>query len=171
MANLNANLNLDKAFDKARLENVRNFIRTRDLHALEIPSLPTLGEGAFNKPLPSPLSAVDRKKVAVLTDTDIEEPLGPLLEYLEQSLEVFRKYLSEPGTLPLIRYVKRMLILPTDVAWKVVMTKIWKEVLTVVEGLLVPALSDQPTDMKPLSDKEVDIVFKWLKVRCSKTFD
>ena len=45
------------------------------------------------------------------------------------------------------------------------MTKIWKEVLTVIEGLLVPALSDQPTDMKPLSDKEVDIVFKWLKVK------
>lgn len=49
-------------------------------------------------------------------------------------------------------------------AWQVVMTKIWKEVLTVTENLLVPALSDQPTEMKPLSDKEVDIVFKWLKV-------
>lgn len=50
-------------------------------------------------------------------------------------------------------------------AWQTVMTKIWKEVLVVVESLLVPALSDQPTELKPLSDKEVDVVFKWLKVR------
>jgi len=49
-------------------------------------------------------------------------------------------------------------------AWQTVMTKIWKEVLVVVESLLVPALSDQPTELKPLTDKEVDVVFKWLKV-------
>ena len=43
------------------------------------------------------------------------------------------------------------------------MTRLWKEILAVVEGLLVPPLSDVPSDMKPLRDKEVDIVFKWLK--------
>lgn len=58
-----------------------------------------------------------------------------------------------------------MLDLHMIAAWKVVMTKIWKEVLTVIENLLVPPLSDQPTEMKALSDKEVDVVFKWLKVR------
>jgi hypothetical protein len=46
-----------------------------------------------------------------------------------------------------------------------VMSRIWKEVLTVIEGLLVPPLSDISSDMSPLSDKEVDVVFKWLKVR------
>jgi hypothetical protein len=50
------------------------------------------------------------------------------------------------------------------------MTKIWKEVLVVVESLLVPALSDQPTELKPLTDKEVDVVFKWLKV-CLTPYD
>ena len=45
------------------------------------------------------------------------------------------------------------------------MTKVWKEILIVIEGLLVPPLSAISSDMKPLSDKEVDIVFKWLKVR------
>ena len=44
------------------------------------------------------------------------------------------------------------------------MTRVWKEILLVVEGLLIPPLSDKPSEMKPLSDKEVDIVFKWLKV-------
>ena len=44
------------------------------------------------------------------------------------------------------------------------MARVWKEILSVIEGLLVPPLSELPSDMRPLSDKEVDIVFKWLKV-------
>lgn len=52
-------------------------------------------------------------------------------------------------------------------AWQSVMTKLWKEVLSVTESLLLPPLSDQPTEMKPLTDKEVDIVFMWLKVLSS----
>ena len=44
------------------------------------------------------------------------------------------------------------------------MNKIWKEILTVIEGLLVPPLSDSPADMRPLTDKEVYIVIRWLKV-------
>ncbi|KAJ3521489.1 hypothetical protein NM688_g9011 [Phlebia brevispora] len=44
-----------------------------------------------------------------------------------------------------------------------VMTRVWKEILNVIEGLLIPPLSNVSSDMKPLTDKEVDIVFKWLK--------
>lgn len=51
------------------------------------------------------------------------------------------------------------------IAFDEVMKKIWKEILTVMEGLLVPPLSDQPAEMKPLADKEVYIVIRWLKVR------
>ena len=147
------NLNLDKAFDKAklegRLEGVRNLMRTKDPNAPEIPLPPSLFNdlrSSTNKPLPAPAGEASKKRAPGLTDAEIEEPLSPLLDYLDQSLETFRKYLSES-------------------AWQVVMTKIWKEVLSVTESLLVPALSDQPTEMKPLMDKEVDIVFKWLKVR------
>jgi len=43
------------------------------------------------------------------------------------------------------------------------MTRVWKEILNIIEGLLIPPLSDIASDMKPLSDKEVDIVFRWLK--------
>jgi hypothetical protein len=43
--------------------------------------------------------------------------------------------------------------------------RVWKEILTTIEGLLIPPLSETSSDMKPLTDKEVDIVFKWLKVR------
>lgn len=43
------------------------------------------------------------------------------------------------------------------------MSKIWKEILTVIESLLVPPLSDKPSEMRPLNDKEVYIVIRWLK--------
>jgi hypothetical protein len=45
-----------------------------------------------------------------------------------------------------------------------VMTRLWKEILATIEGLLIPPLSEAPSDLVPLTDKEVDIVFKWLKV-------
>ncbi len=46
--------------------------------------------------------------------------------------------------------------------------RLWKEILTTIEGLLVPPLSDRPTEMRPLSEKELDVVYKWLGVssRC-----
>lgn len=50
----------------------------------------------------------------------------------------------------------------TDPAMIMVMTRLWKEVLITVESLLVPPLSDKPSQQRPLSRQEVDIVFKWL---------
>ncbi|KAG2363618.1 hypothetical protein BDR07DRAFT_1375660 [Suillus spraguei] len=46
------------------------------------------------------------------------------------------------------------------ILWSV---RVWKEILVIIEGLLIPPLSKLSSDMKPLNDKEVDIVFKWLK--------
>lgn len=43
------------------------------------------------------------------------------------------------------------------------MSKIWKEILSVIEALLVPPLSAVPSEQRPLSDKEVYIVIRWLK--------
>ncbi len=34
--------------------------------------------------------------------------------------------------------------------------------INIIESILVPPLSDAPSSMTQLSDKEVDIVFKWL---------
>jgi hypothetical protein len=44
-----------------------------------------------------------------------------------------------------------------------VMTRLWKEVLVTVEGLLVPPLSDKPSQQKPLTQQELDVVYKWLQ--------
>ncbi|KAE9403735.1 hypothetical protein BT96DRAFT_955844 [Gymnopus androsaceus JB14] len=68
-----------------------------------------------------------------LTDVEIEQAILPLFDYFDANLQTLNTYLS-------------------DTAKEKVMTRVWKEILTVIEA-----------DMKPLRDKEVDIVFKWLK--------
>lgn len=52
----------------------------------------------------------------------------------------------------------------TDASMVMVMTRLWKEVLLAIEGLLVPPLSDKPSVQKPLTQQELDIVFQWLEI-------
>ncbi|KXN90433.1 hypothetical protein AN958_04302 [Leucoagaricus sp. SymC.cos] len=82
--------------------------------------------------------------VTALYHVEVEQAILPLFDYFDANLQTLNTYLS-------------------DTAKEMVMTRVWKEILTVIEGLLIPPLSDASSDMKPLSDKEVDIVFKWLK--------
>lgn len=42
--------------------------------------------------------------------------------------------------------------------------RLWKDILATIESMVVPPLSDQPTEMKPLNEREIDTVYKWLKV-------
>lgn len=51
----------------------------------------------------------------------------------------------------------------TSAAMVMVMTRLWKEVLATVEALLVPPLSDKPSQQRQLNQQELDIVFKWLQ--------
>ncbi|KAE8229615.1 hypothetical protein CF326_g5412 [Tilletia indica] len=83
------------------------------------------------------------KKTNQLTDQEIEAPILPLLDYLDECLGTLKSSLS-------------------DAESQLVLKKVWKEVLKIIEDILVPPLSDTPAVMQPLSDKEVDIVFKWL---------
>ncbi|KAH7100511.1 hypothetical protein BKA62DRAFT_620047 [Auriculariales sp. MPI-PUGE-AT-0066] len=103
-----------------------------------------IGTQSSEVQIPLPPAEKTRVRPQELTDVEIEEAIAPLLEYFEQNLQTLNTYLSTS-------------------AREMVMAKIWKEILTVIENLLVPPLSDLPSDMRPLSDKEVDIVFKWLK--------
>lgn len=80
-----------------------------------------------------------------LTDVDIEAAINPLFDYFDVNQATLSSTLSL-GSL------------------QAVMTKTWKEILTVLEGLLIPPLSASPTDMVPLTDQEVDIVMKWREV-------
>lgn len=51
----------------------------------------------------------------------------------------------------------------TSTAMVMVMTRLWKEVLVTIEALLVPPLSDKPSQQRQLSQLELDVVFKWLQ--------
>lgn len=94
--------------------------------------------------IPPPQMEKPRVRGEELTDVEVEQAIVPLFDYFDANLMTLNTYLS-------------------DTTKEQVMARVWKEILTVIEGLLIPPLSESPSDMKPLSDKEVDIVFRWLK--------
>ncbi|KAM0753712.1 hypothetical protein T439DRAFT_377868 [Meredithblackwellia eburnea MCA 4105] len=71
-------------------------------------------------------------------------PLEPLVDYLNEALATLANTLSAG-------------------AWSSVSERLWREVLMILENLILPPLSDEPTDMKPLGDKELEIVYRWLQ--------
>jgi hypothetical protein len=80
------------------------------------------------------------------TQLDITNALKPLFTYFDENFAIMKQTL-------------------TDSAMIMVMTRLWKEVLSTIESLLVPPLSDKPSMQRPLNRQELDIVFKWLQVR------
>ena len=104
-----------------------------------------LGGSASEVQIPLPADEKPRVKPGELSDIEIEQAIAPLFDYFEANLQTLNTYLG-------------------DSTKEIVMTRVWKEILATVEGLLIPPLSETPSEMKPLTDKEVDIVFKWLKV-------
>lgn len=107
-----------------------------------------LGSNSSDVQIPLPSSEKPRVRPEELTDVEIEQAILPLFDYFDANLPTLNTYLS-------------------DATRDTVMLRVWKEILNVIEGLLIPPLSNVVSEMKPLSDKEVDIVFKWLKVRYS----
>ena len=105
-----------------------------------------LGASASEVRIPLPADEKPRVKPGELTDVEIEQAIEDLFDYFEANLKTLNTYLG-------------------DSTKEIVMTRVWKEILTTIEGLLIPPLSETPSDMRPLTDQEVDIVFKWLKVR------
>ncbi|KAF9021669.1 hypothetical protein BDZ89DRAFT_1071208 [Hymenopellis radicata] len=103
-----------------------------------------MGTSSSEVQIPLPQGEKPRLRPEDLTDVEIEAAILPLFDYFDANLQTLNMHLSET-------------------AKEKVMTRVWKEILAVIEGLLIPPLSDVASDMKPLSDKEVDIVFKWLK--------
>lgn len=83
--------------------------------------------------------------VPVATPTQIESALTPLFAYFDENFAIMKQTLTEA----------------TMIA---VMTRLWKEVLMVIEWLLVPPLSEKPSLQRPLSRKELDVVYHWLEM-------
>ncbi|KAL4253754.1 Glucose-responsive signaling protein [Abortiporus biennis] len=103
-----------------------------------------LGSNTSEVQIPLPQSEKPRFRPEDLTDVEIEQAITPVFDFFDENLPTLNTYLS-------------------DSAKEMVMIRVWKEILNVIEGLLIPPLSEISSDMKPLTDKEVDIAFKWLK--------
>ncbi|KAM0747772.1 hypothetical protein T439DRAFT_304877 [Meredithblackwellia eburnea MCA 4105] len=116
----------------------------QDENALLIPSVEEYRQGQQGASVAATQqeSMIKRKVKGPLTDQEVEDAIGPLLDYFNDTFRVLNETLSAE-------------------AWGLVSTKLWKEILLNIEGLVLPPLSDQPTEMRPLTEKEIDIVYKW----------
>jgi hypothetical protein len=79
------------------------------------------------------------------TDADVLNALKPLFTYFDDNFAIMNQTLTSEAMIS-------------------VMTRLWKEVLVTIEALLVPPLSDKPSQQKPLTQQELDVVFKWLQL-------
>lgn len=77
---------------------------------------------------------------------DCEDAIAPLLDYLEKNLKILNDNLSETNM--------QMIVL-----------RIWKEVLTTLESILRPTVTEHhQSDAAALDEYEEHIVLKWLEV-------
>ncbi|KAF7564088.1 hypothetical protein G7046_g14 [Stylonectria norvegica] len=81
----------------------------------------------------------------VATPLQIDGALTPLFAYFDENFAIMKQTL-------------------TDATMIAVMTRLWKEVLMVIENLLVPPLSEKPSTQRPLTHKELDVVYRWLEM-------
>ncbi|KAF8315851.1 hypothetical protein DL93DRAFT_2125393 [Clavulina sp. PMI_390] len=102
------------------------------------------GPSASEPLIPLPADEKPKFRPEQLSDEEVTQAIAPLFDYFETNVKVLNDYLSKTTR-------------------EMVMLKVWKELLVVIDALLLPPLSAEPTDVKALSEKEVDIVFKWLK--------
>ncbi|KAH6691308.1 C2 domain-containing protein [Plectosphaerella plurivora] len=79
-----------------------------------------------------------------LTRDEIVKALQVLFDYFDENFGIMKQTLT------------------TD-TMRAVMLRLWKEVLMACENLLVPPLSDKPSDQRQLTQKELDIVYIWLE--------
>ncbi|KAF9937369.1 hypothetical protein BGZ65_001559, partial [Modicella reniformis] len=86
-------------------------------------------------------SSVSSAKVTKVSDEDCDNALGSLIDYLEASLPILYDYLTTEGM-------------------TMVITKLWKEILTTIETLLIPPLSNVVSDRTPLTEIEMHVFIK-----------
>ena len=82
---------------------------------------------------------------AAVQHADVVNALKPLFQYFDDYFAIMQHTLTTESMV-------------------MVMTRLWKEVLMALEGMLVPPLSDKPSAQRPLTQQEFDIVFKWLEM-------
>ena len=119
-----------------------------------------MGTAEYTIPLPpseqrpllapiSPISDPNQSSAAAMrrrgpSEAEIETAIHPLFDYLDANNHTLASTLSRD-------------------AMQSVMAKLWKQILMTIEAMIVPPLSDKPSQMHALSDGELDVALKWLK--------
>ncbi|KAH8150036.1 uncharacterized protein LAJ45_05722 [Morchella importuna] len=80
-----------------------------------------------------------------VSEADIAAAVVPLTDYFNENFAILNTTL-------------------TSSAMMLVMSRLWKEILVTLEALLVPTLSDQPSQQKPLTPQESEVCFRWLQL-------
>ena len=78
-----------------------------------------------------------------LRDGEIEKAIHPLFDYLEANMSTMASSLSRPSM-------------------QTFMAKLWKQILSTIQALIMPSLSAQPSELRPLSGAELEVALKWL---------
>ena len=114
----------------------------------------------------APADGAERRGLLTPQEVQLQAiaPLEPLVDYLNDQLAILAESLSPDGESPSFPCVRKRLTRFKLPAWALVSEQLWREVLATVEGLILPPLSDEPTDKKPLTEKELDVIFRWLHV-------
>ncbi|KAL8419822.1 hypothetical protein RB594_002836 [Gaeumannomyces avenae] len=102
----------------------------------------------LNRGIASSVASLWQKRaprVPQTTQEDVENALKPLFSYFDENFFIMKQTL-------------------TSATMMAVMARLWKEVLMAIESILVPPLSDKPSSQKPLTQVEMDLVFKWLQM-------
>ena len=79
-----------------------------------------------------------------LSEAETTDALKPLAAYFDDNFAIMNQTLTNSSMI-------------------MVMTRLWKEVLSTIESLLVPPLSDKTSQQRQLNQQEMDVVFKWLQ--------
>ncbi|KAK4156957.1 hypothetical protein C8A00DRAFT_12178 [Chaetomidium leptoderma] len=104
--------------------------------------------GLLSKGITASMASLWKKRQShapTLTAVEVENALQPLFTYFDENFAIMKHTL-------------------TDATMMAVMTRLWKEVLLAIENLLIPPLSDKPSPQKPLTQAEMDVVYRWLEL-------
>ncbi|WVR09258.1 hypothetical protein IAU60_006323 [Kwoniella sp. DSM 27419] len=94
--------------------------------------------------LVKPLKDKKNKKTA-LSESDVEQSLTPLFDYLNENFSIFSVTLTHDTRLRL-------------------MLSLWRRIVDTLISLLVPPLSERLYSGGQLGSSEIDVVFKWLQL-------
>ncbi|CAG7554525.1 unnamed protein product [Fusarium equiseti] len=132
-----------KRTERDMVRKVTDKLTSQINHTLSLETLRhLLGTGGIGASVTS-LWKKRASAVPTVTPAQIEAALAPLFSYFDENFAIMKQTL-------------------TKATMDAVMARLWKEVLMVIENLLVPPLSEKPSQQRPLSRKELDIVYYWL---------